>query len=293
MHKDLRKKLKALAILLIIVFAIVVYERSDFLFSQTTPGEQVANIWNPISAFLGIPTSRGPTVNPNDPFANTPDDFGNTPDDFGINFNDDLGFGDIPNDPFGGTPVPTATQTTVVPVSGAGTSVSVSTPAPVTSSTINDLSPTLLCVPGTVSEGEEAIVMYTCRDGSTTATASFAQNNEPLGSVRVSPAITTTYELSCSEGTSAQCSIDVANPALAILATPRSASRGGTVNISWKTKDTNECVVTSNDPNHRNWERSGTEGDSVSPSLFGTTTFFLTCETVSGTIEERSVTVNI
>lgn len=181
----------------------------------------------------------------------------------------------------------------------ATTATATNTQQPTESAAIEDRAPILLCLPSIVDEDEEAIVMYTCRDGSQTATLtantseSVVQHNDPLGTLRVSPEQVTAYTVSCSEGTSAQCTIRVADPALAIVATPKNASRGQTVRLSWKTKDTNTCVVTSNDTNHKNWEKTGTEGDVVTPTLIQDTTFSLTCETTTGHIEDRSVRVGV
>ncbi|MBL4644571.1 MAG: hypothetical protein JKX80_01760, partial [Candidatus Pacebacteria bacterium] len=161
--------------------------------------------------------------------------------------------------------------------------------------TIKNSTPTLLCLPDPIKPGEDVLIMWACRDDAYKTTAeNFDTDEAVIGSVHVNPTKDTTYTLTCvnnrtTDTTAATCTIDVANPALAIIATPRRATRGGTVSLSWKTTDTNSCVLSSS--NHPNFEKRGIEGDVVSPSLTTNTTFTLTCETTTGVLEERSVGV--
>jgi hypothetical protein len=178
--------------------------------------------------------------------------------------------------------------------------ISATSPQTTATLSIDDLAPTLLCLPNPINAGEAAILMWACRDSSDSSalTADDTSNpvdtiNDTIGTARVTPNGDTTYTLTCDKGTQSSCTVEVANPALAILTTPSSATRGQTVTISWKTKDTNACIVTSSDPNHQNFSRQGVEGDAVSPTLTRNTTFVLTCETVTGTLEERGVSVGV
>jgi len=194
---------------------------------------------------------------------------------------------------------PTATSPTTPTFDDNGNPIENPTATtPITPKTITNTTPTLICLPSPIAPGEKTIIMWACRDGAYKTTADNLDTNEALiGAVTVSPSEDTTYTVTCvnnlkdASDTAASCAIHVANPALAIIATPRQTTRGGTVSLSWKTNDTNSCVVTSSE--HSNFSRSATEGDVVSPSLTTNTTFTLKCETVTGAIQERSVGVGV
>ena len=178
--------------------------------------------------------------------------------------------------------------------------VSRTSPKTTANISIDDLAPTLLCLPNPINAGETAILMWACRDSSSSTTLTASPNGnlpqkegDTISTARVTPDGDTTYTLTCDKGTQSSCTVEVANPALAILTTPSSAVRGQTVTISWKSKDTTNCIVTSSDPNHQTFSRQGVEGDAVSPTLSRNTTFILTCETTTGTLEERGVSVGV
>ena len=157
---------------------------------------------------------------------------------------------------------------------------------------LSNRSPTLLCLPDPVEGGEEAMLMWACRDASNRAEGvNFDTQGETIGSIRVTPEVTTTYTLSCSEGTSSLCTIDVIRPALAIIATPSRVTRGGTVELAWQSKDTASCRVSI--LRGGVFSRIGTSGSAVSPTLFEDTDVVLTCETRTGRIKERVITVEV
>jgi rare lipoprotein A len=167
--------------------------------------------------------------------------------------------------------------------------------APVQS--IKDAPPTLLCVPGVVEPNEQALVFWSCNDASTTARMS-ANTNEQCetgdktsGVMCAHPATTTTYTLNCNKGTTAQCLIEVINPTLALITTPRSIVHGGTVDISWQSNDTQDCVLKSD--TQPTFSRRGVSGDVVSHTLSQDTTFTLLCETRTGAIREKEITVDV
>jgi len=274
-------QLKTLALLLILVFGVTVMERADTLVVYLASERATAGIFNPVATFLGIDVGSSnsdyeslQTYDPLDPANNDGDKF----------------FDEIPDDPFGiNTPPPVSdSQNTVVQSSSGAT----------TNTALSSRAPTLTCVPNVVSGGEEVIVMWACRDGAHTATSTaFDTDGETIGSTRVTPTEDTTYTIECindledTDNTAASCEIGVASPALAIIATPNSAERGGTVTLSWRAQDVNSCIVTSDQ--HRSFERNGEEGDVLSPTLIQNTTFTLTCESVTGAIEERAVSVGV
>lgn len=275
-------QLKALVLMLVLVLGITVFERADTIAQYLDNERNTANIFNPVANFLGIPIG-GSSGSSNYNSLNPSGQGGSANND------GDVGFDSIPLN----SPSPTNAvnnDLTGAASSGGGTAS--------TSGSIRGAAPTFLCLPKVVDGGEEAIVMWACRDGAYKATASgFETGDETIGSVRVNPSTDTTYALTCVndvagvDNTTGECTVEVANPALALIATPSRTSRGGTVTLSWKTKDTNSCVVTSDQ--HPSFERRGTEGDALSPSLISNTVFTLTCETVTGVVEERSITVGV
>ena len=139
--------------------------------------------------------------------------------------------------------------------------------------------------------------MWGCRDQATKAQGNnFETDEQTVGSTRVRPTTDTTYTVSCitpdsDVQTESSCTVDVVKPAIALLSTPQKVSRGGTVVLSWKTVDISSCVLTSSE--HSNFSREGISGDAVSPTLTRGTTFVLTCETLTGVIEERTLGVEV
>ncbi|MBL4644618.1 MAG: hypothetical protein JKX80_02000 [Candidatus Pacebacteria bacterium] len=281
-------QLKALVFMLVLILGFSVFERADSITAYLDSERHTAGIFNPVAAFLGIQLGGNNRTNS----SNT----NNT-----SQHNPDAAFNAIPDDPFGGlnsntiinTPAPNGRNNQNLSggfantQSGSGTTVA-----------LNSRTPTLVCVPNIVDENEEVIIMWACRDGAyKTTSANITTNDATIGSVRVSPSSDTTYTLECVnnvtdvDNTSATCDVEVANPALAIIATPRSVTSGGTVSISWKTKDTNSCVISSDQ--HRAFEKRGIEGDALSPTLIVNTVFTVTCESITGVIEERSVSVGV
>ena len=155
--------------------------------------------------------------------------------------------------------------------------------------------PTLLCLPNPVAEGEEALIVWACRDDAHTTTGSSVDTQgRVIGKAIVTPSQTTTYGVTCvsaERALEAQCTVVVAQPALAIAATPNTVLRGGTVQLSWRTKDVNSCVVSAREL--PTLQREGVNGTITTPAVTETTTFTLTCESATGTIVEESTTVTL
>lgn len=291
----LQTQLKAVVIMLVLVLGLTVFERADSIAAFLDNEQHTANIFNPVATFLGIPTGnndRGPNY-----------DSLQTREPVGSQDNDgDRYFLSTPDDPFGdnggsfvNTPAPGRGNPNTEFVGGStGGSVSQGG-AP---RSISNRPPELLCVPGIINEGEEALIMWACRDEAyMSVSETIDTESKTVGAMRVHPTEDTTYDIICIndipevDDTAASCTIEVAQPALALIATPSSAARGNNVTLSWKTVDTAECVLSSSE--HPAFTRRGTEGDASSPALYEDTIFTLMCETAAGTLEERDIEVHV
>lgn len=191
-----------------------------------------------------------------------------------------------------GAGIQTSTTSTIQQITntvGGTNTVHTNTPNALT---IQGTNPVLSCIPGTIAAGEPAMVLYACGDTSTSATGDgFDTAGATSGKARVYPTDDQTLEISCDEGTNTQCLIQVIHPSVAIIATPSSTVRNGSVDLTWKGEDVNDCVVRSN--KHSSFSRRGVTGDAPSPSLIETTRFTLLCETETGTIVSDTVDVTV
>lgn len=182
-------------------------------------------------------------------------------------------------------------DTTSVNTSSGATSFSNSA-SELVSGVITGTQPALLCVPGVVVQGEPALLFYACGDASSRAEGvGFETSGAVAGKTTVYPDSPATFEIACSEGTSAQCSVDVIKPSLAIIATPSNTVRNRTVDISWRAEEVTDCIVRSN--MHSTFSRRGITGDVVSPSISQNTIFTLVCETEVGTLIRDTVQVTV
>lgn len=259
----------------VFVFSLLAY--GGFAYASST---QTASIFNPVSAFLGIGTNdEASDLKP----APQPEQ--------GQTFDADAFFNATPSD-FLGAPTPSDPFTTVAPMQAqpAGAQNSQRT-------SLSGQSPVFACAPDVVMPGEEILLTWLCRDEShKTIGNGFTTQGAVMGITRYSVTTDETLSLEClsdtdEQNTVAQCAIDVVHPAVAVIATPSRAHRGGGVQISWRTKDTRSCVLTSRD--HPQFERSGKRGSVASPTLFEDTEFRLVCETLTGAVETRTLQVSV
>tara|TARA_B100000745_G_scaffold300609_1_gene255960 strand:- start:439 stop:1209 length:771 start_codon:yes stop_codon:yes gene_type:complete len=91
--------------------------------------------------------------------------------------------------------------------------------------------------------------------------------------------------------TQASCAIDLSDPVIYLEAQNDRVSRGDTVRITWKAEDARSCTLTSN---ASDFQRDGVVGDVFSHPIIDPTTFTVTCESVTGNsiTEQVQVLVN-
>ncbi len=267
-------QLKALVVMIIFILGFSIFERSDITTAVLDSERLTASVFNPVAIFLGIRSRAESNSSSNTSPSSSQGE--------GARRNVIIN-----------TPSPSTNRSAAGLVQGIVDSFTASIGI-----SLKTRAPTLVCAPNTIAQGEEVIVMWACRDQAYKAVSeSFDTNDDTIGSVRITPEGDTTYTVGCinnienTENTSATCEVNMAQSALAVVATPSVVSRGGTVALSWKTKDTNSCVLTSNI--YSNFEKRGTAGDAVSHPLTENTIFTLTCETIAGLLKERKVSVGV
>ena len=258
--RTINLQLKALVLLLVFILGYTVVERVDTVIVADSVQRATASV---ISDFLGIITNSSES----DTETVTESTTGELIDELGsILIN---------------TPAPLATIVTTT-----------------SSSNLNERTPTLICLPEIVGANETVIVMWACRDGAYTTTSDTIDTaGETIGSVRMQPSANATYDITCVNDitdvadTAATCSIDVAQPSIAIIATPDRVDYNESTSLSWRTTDATACAVTSD--TNSSFERRGVAGDISSHSLTRDTTFTLTCETITGLLEKKEIEVSV
>ena len=127
------------------------------------------------------------------------------------------------------------------------------------------------------------------RSGSATTTLAAP----PLGTNVVS------FGLTCSNKgltAHASCEVQVAKPAIVLVANPKSVESGSTSQIGWVTSGMEECVVSSpqqSDFTARNADLTNVNGTAETSPVTQATTILLTCTTLGGNTREATTTVSV
>ncbi len=164
------------------------------------------------------------------------------------------------------------------------------------------VTPTLNCMPDKVVYAEPALIFWQCLDGSDRAFLSTDDDDSsmelyPADFTRIYPTESKTYFIDCSNGSSAQCTIDVIDPVIALEVSETTVEAWDNVIIRWETSDIQSCVLNSDDDSSKyaNWSRRGTNSLTgiYSHAITKDTVFTLICTTLTGLDEEASVTVDV
>lgn len=177
-------------------------------------------------------------------------------------------------------------------ISNAYGDVSYVTPV---SAVANSNTEQLLCLPALTQANEPALLAWYCPSG-VAASTNFTTDDTSYGLIEITPAETTTYSLTCNARTDTAtptehtCTITIINPSLA-LQSPDAVTAGASANIYWSSIDTTACTLTSN--TNSTFRRVGISGDIQSHAIYEDTTFTLECETKSGSLISKEVSVGV
>ena len=173
----------------------------------------------------------------------------------------------------------------------------------------------LSCQPKNAVSGMTINFSYACANGATSAVATgfSLPTSAPLAGTATTSAVkpagtqTVVYSLTCSNASStpaltasAQCSVQVGNPTIVVVATPEQIEKNETEEakrksaIGWVPTGMRACRVSS--PSFEVWtndQSSNTSiaGVAVTPVITADTSFFVACETLGGTTATSSVKV--
>jgi len=167
--------------------------------------------------------------------------------------------------------------------------------------------PSLTCLPNTITKNEPALIFWQCNNDTTNAKlqtktqslASSLTDIHTVGKKQVNPTTDTTYTISC--GTETQsCDITVIQPVVGITADERTVEKYKSTTLRWDTLDIDSCILTTNDTTSRykNWKRS-CAGDShgacsaITHPITKDTTFTLTCITKTGMTKKKEIEIKV
>ncbi|MBI4093473.1 hypothetical protein HY417_00765 [Candidatus Kaiserbacteria bacterium] len=183
-----------------------------------------------------------------------------------------------------------------VPGSGTPTPTPGVTPAPITA--------LLTCQPQIVDVGMTVFLTYSCSAG-TSEGGGFqtggAQTGSSTATISNPPAGTNvaTFGLKCTEGgisATKQCSVQVARPAIVLVANPKQIPSGRTSAIGWVTSGMRSCVISSTNLQsftEQHKYSTNVNGAVVTPPLTQSSDFVLKCETLGGGTRAATTTVTV
>jgi len=164
----------------------------------------------------------------------------------------------------------------------------------------------LSCQPLVADVGMTLAISWGCSVGKSVGSG-FSTNGKISGSATTTIATppmgarTANFGLTCTnEGISSNtsCTVQVAKPAIVLVANPKSVELGETANIGWVTASMKEngCVISSpNQPDFTEQNANNPRNSGVAETLPITTetTFLLTCITAGGNTREATTTVMV
>ena len=180
--------------------------------------------------------------------------------------------------------VPSATTTYTATATGAG-GITASA-----SATINILGVTLVATPATIGPGQTATLSWTSSNATTLSIdQGIGAVNGPSGSLSVSPAATTIYTITATNGTATATATATVNAPLAVTlkANPANIAPGGQSTLTWASTGAVSVSIDQGVP-----PITGASG-SVSVSPAQNTTYTVTATDAQGHTATASATVNV
>ena len=167
----------------------------------------------------------------------------------------------------------------------------------------SDLGAQLSCQPQTADVGMSIAISYSCAQGTASGSGFTASGQSGTSTALVAAppqgSNTATYALTCSNGqatSGAQCSIQISQPSIILVANPATISSGQTSLLGWVTTGMQSCVVSSpQDATFTSQNSSNTSPNGTATTLAASSTenYLLHCVTVSGGTKDASTTVQV
>jgi hypothetical protein len=161
------------------------------------------------------------------------------------------------------------------------------------------------CQPQVADVGMSVAISYSCSNGGTSTGSGFSTNNQASGSasavVAKPPTGTNTanYGITCTDPTgntsSAQCSVQVNQPSIVMIANPKSVASGQSSSIGWVTSGMQSCVASSPTDStftSQNANNLSVNGVAQTSPITSNTEYDLTCQTLGGQTKSASTIVS-
>jgi len=145
-----------------------------------------------------------------------------------------------------------------------------------------------LTCPSSVILGDRARIEWTCGAAVRSSGVGFDTNGWPTGSTSVDLTDTTTYTLECSQGGTAQCTVNIIGPTLQIVAHPQRVPLGARTRLYWVGENVSKCIVSG-----PGFEENTLRGAATTDAILDQTEFTLTCETPGGSVVEAKTIVDV
>lgn len=138
-----------------------------------------------------------------------------------------------------------------------------------------------------INLGDSSTLTWECVDSTSSTGVNFSTGSAASGSTDVSPTVTTSYTLTCSNNGEGIVKVNVIDPVISITATPPLLRLNETSVIEWTTSSVNSCSVSEDNPDFvDSW--SGTSGTQTTSPITGETIYTLSCQTDGGSVSENT-----
>jgi hypothetical protein len=168
----------------------------------------------------------------------------------------------------------------------------------------SNLGAQLSCAPATADVGSTLSISYSCAQGTASGDAFSASGTSGTSTavIQTPPAgtNTATYNLTCTNGavtSGAQCSVQIVQPNIVLVANPATVASGGTSLIGWVTTGMQACVISS--PTDHTFTTQNSANTSVNGSVqttaltYSSNEYDLTCLTLTGQTKSSAVIVKV